>query len=547
MKTTTNNVTKRRAGFGAAIFFSLLIMIVASCGGKKTAEAPNGAAATVLRYAVWSSPSGLFHPLLYFTDYDRNVIFVVYDRLVVVDQEQNFKPKLAGSYEFSEDERTITFHLRPGVKWHDGKPFTAGDVAFTYQATASGDYPNDTPDFATHLEGYEEYHNGSADSVRGIRVIDDNTISFTFSSVYAGTLAYFADRPVLAKHIWENAPISTWNEATSLLQNPVGTGPFKFSEYVPDQYVSLVRNPDYFDGAPRIDQFIYKVSNRDTAQAELISGELDIAELSSFNPSDLKLYEDNKITIVEHVGSGAQYATLDYNDPRLADVRVRQALLYAVDRKAIIDRLLYGHGIVLNTLLHPESYVYPDDLEPYAYNPEKAKALLAEAGWKDSDGDGIVEKGGQKFILTLNYPTGNRTRELSAPVLQQYWRDIGIETELILADFNSTLAILQNSATEYDAMLMGATFRVDSYDTNHWWERFEDSHEKDIVTRMNGTLDPASRGPLIQEWAKFHNEKVIRLWLYIPNIGYAVSPAVLNYGAYPYEPFNNIQNWEIRR
>ncbi|MFP4979165.1 ABC transporter substrate-binding protein [Paenibacillus sp. CN-4] len=501
---------------------------------------------SVLRYAVWTSPSGLFHPELYFTDYDRNVIFIVFDRLVVVDKNQGFLPSLAKDYKFSDDQKTITFTLNKGVKWHDGKPLTAEDVAFTYESTASKDWPNDTPEFATKLEGYEAFHNGQAEHVSGIKVVDEQTVSFTFKEIYGGALAYFADRPVLAKHVWASTPIAQWSNATELLKNPVGTGPYKISKFVPDQYVELESNPDYFKGSPAIKKFIFKVSNRETAQSELINGGLDIAELSSFNNADLQVYKDAGARIIEHVGATGQYMTLDSTDNRLSDVRVRQALIYAIDRQAIVDKLLFGHGTIFNTIIHPDDPSYPQDLNPYKYDPNKAKELLAEAGWKDTDGDGVLDKDGQKFVLELNYPTGNKTREQSAPIIQQYLRQVGIEVQLNLADFSSTLAILQDPKKEFDATLMGGTFRVDAYETNYWWERYKNEKLDALNDQGSKTLDKNERSKVYQEWGRLHNELAIRMWLYIPNIGYAVGPKVTNYTPYPYEPFGGIEKWTVQ-
>lgn len=526
-------------------FIRTLAITVALLGG--VAAAPAFAQEnSVLRYAIWSNPNGTFHPSLYFTDYDRAIIFNVYGRLVTLDEKQGYVPSLAKSFEYSADGKSLTLKLRDDVKWHDGEPFTAADVVFTYTAIASGDYPLDTPAFAAQLEGFEAYNSGAAETISGITSPDDQTVTFTFKAPYAAALAHFADRPVLAKHVWESTPVAQWAEATDLLRNPIGTGPYKFSEFVSDQYVSLVRNDDYFGGAPKIETLIFKVTNAQTAQTELLNGELDIAELSSWNQGDLRTYEDNGAKIIEQTGVGGQYLTLDNTDTRLADPRVRQALIHAINRQGIVDSVLYGHGIVFNSNAHPDSPYYPTDLDTYPYDPAKAEELLAAAGWTDSDGDGLLDKDGEKFAFTINFPVGNKTRELSAPIIQQNLQAIGIEAELVSADFNSTLSILQNAETPFDGVLMGGTFRPGQYGSDLWWERLEnDPKYVALAAAVNSTVVDDELRSAVGAWLGEVNKEAVRVWLYIPNKGYALSPRVTNYTSIPYETFAGIENWTV--
>ncbi|MCB8821944.1 ABC transporter substrate-binding protein [Microvirga rosea] len=502
---------------------------------------------SLIRYALWSNPKGTFHPTLYFTDYDRAVIFSVYGRLYTLDEKQNPVPSLALSHEYSADERTLTLHLRKDVKWHDGQPFAAEDVAFTYGTQAHPDFPKDRPAFVKYLVGFEEYSAGESQVLDGIKVIDASTVSFTFKAPYAAAFAHFADRPVLARHIWEKVPIKNWVEAADTLRKPVGTGPYKFVEFVPDQYIKLIRNDDYFGGHPKTETIIFKISNTQTAQSELINGELDIAQISSWNDRDLQTFRDAGIRIVEEAGTSGQYLPFDTRDPKLSDRRVRQAIIHAINRQALVDRLLFGHGRTFNSNAHPDSPYYPSDLNIYPYNPAKAKALLADAGWSDSNGDGVLDKNGQKFTFTLHYPIGNRTRELSAPIIQQNLKAVGIEVALVSADFNTTLAILQDPKRRYDGVLMGGTFRPGQYDNNFWWERFNSEELTRYSEAFNSTVDPNKLKENVAGWLRGINDEAIRAWLYIPNEGYVLGPRVTNYRSHPYEPFGDIANWTVSK
>lgn len=519
-------------------------LLLSACGSDDNNTTSSSVAPDTIRYALWSSPSGNFHPELYFTDYDRSVIFVTFDRLVILNPKQEFVPSLATSYEYSEDGKTLTFHLHDNIKWHDGTPFTAEDAAFTYEATASGKWPADTPEFTSQLAGFEEYNTGKADHVSGIQVIDPHTISFTFKEPYASALSWFADRPVLAKHVWENTPVNEWKTATALLNKPIGTGPYKVVNFVPDQYVELESNPNYFKGAPKTKKLIFKVSNRDTAQSELINGDLDIAELSSFNPTDLKLYKDAGINLVIQNGTMGQYAVFNTQDPVLSDVRVRQAILHGINRQQIIDHLLFGNGQLFNAKIHPQDPAYPKDINHYTYSAETATQLLDEAGWTLGT-DGFRQKNGQRLTLTLHTPTGNATREQSAAIIQQDLKQIGADVNVIIGDFNSTLSILQNPQTPFQLLLMGGTFRPGQYSNNYWWERLKDDQLTQLGDEANRTVDTTKRYQLLNQWAKRQNDLAIVGWLYIPSLGYAVNPHIQKYQPYAYEPFNNVYEWEI--
>ncbi|MCC3742623.1 ABC transporter substrate-binding protein [Rouxiella badensis] len=221
------------------VFLKAITLALSAATVFNAAAAENNNPHSIIRYAIWSNPSGTFHPTLYFSDYDRAVISAVFSRLFILDEHQNPKPSLAEKYDYSNQGKTLTLHLRAGVKWHDGQPFTAEDVYFTYATEADGGFPRDTPDFVKHLVGYDAYHVGKTATLEGIKVIDPQTISFTFTAPYAAAFSHFADKPVLAKHIWSQVPVKDWNKATGLLRHPVGTGPYKFVEFLPDQYVKL--------------------------------------------------------------------------------------------------------------------------------------------------------------------------------------------------------------------------------------------------------------------------------------------------------------------
>lgn len=496
---------------------------------------------------VWGSKagaSGVFHPTLQYSNYDREVVFLVYDRLITKDIDGNYVESLCEKFEINEDATTYTFYLKDGIKWHDGEDFTAEDVAFTYETTCHADFGKGYDEFSAALLGADAYHEGTADHVEGIKVIDELTVSFTFKAPYLDALVKFIDKPVLAKHVWEGTPVGEWGDATELLQNPIGTGPYKYVEFVPDQYVKLVANEDYFKGAPLIKNFIFKVSSTDTCQAELVNGDIDVTEVRSWRPDGIKTYLDNNIPMGEMRDTNATYLVFDTTDSRLSDVRVRQAIIYAMDRQAMVDGLVAGHGSLANALMKPSLSVYPDTLNTYDYSVEKAQELLKEAGWEDTNNDGIVDKDGENLVLTLQYSTGSND-EL-AQVVQNFAKAAGIQVDLVGQDFNTVLATLKDSTAEFDMAFMGATYRANmGYGgSNTWMSRWaKDPKEVELLSAAAASHNMEEAAANYGAWCEYDNEMVPQFILYFYNQGYAYNPKLINYQVAPDEWFYNVEDW----
>lgn len=548
-----------------------MVLSMAACGSKKpagdtpAATSPSSSAAAVVGTdtgkvaevtdetvsakdtLVWGSKagaSGVFHPTLQYSNYDREVVFLVYDRLLTKNVDDNYVESLCESYEINEDATVYTFNLKKDIKWHDGEAFTAEDVAFTYETTCHPDFGKGYDEFSAALLGADAYHDGTADHVEGIKVIDDYTVSFTFKAPYLDALVKFIDKPVLAKHIWEGTPVGKWGDATELLQNPVGTGPYKFVEFVPDQYVKLVANPDYFKGEPLIKNFIFKVSNKDTCQAELVNGDIDITEVRTWRPDGIQTFLDNNIPIAEQLDTNATYLVFDTTDPILSDVRIRQAIIYAMNRQAMVDGLVAGHGSLSNALMKPSLSVYPDTLNTYDYSIEKAQELLKEAGYEDTNGDGIVDKDGKNLALTLQYSTGSNDELVQ--VIQNFAKAAGIQVDLVGQDFNTVLATLKDSTAEFDMAIMGATYRANmGYGgSNSWMSRWDkDPKEVELLNAAAASKNMEEAAANYGAWCEYDNEMTPQFVLYFYNQGYAYNPKLVNYVVAPDEWFYNVETW----
>lgn len=537
--------------------------LLVGCGSttsKETSVTPNPnetetVASQTINYAIWSSPKGVFNPVLLNDIYDRKVGELVFSSLLTLDADDNIIPALAESYEVSEDNLKITFKLRSNVTWHDGKPFTAKDVAFTFTSIADPNYTG--PRFAEieKLVGAQDYRDGKADAVKGIEIIDEKTISFTYSEVYAAALANFAIRGILPEHLWGAIPVGEWEQQTNLLTNPIGTGAFKLVNFVPDQYVELVRNDNYFLGAPKLEKVILKVSNQETAQGELINGTLDIAALSSFKQQDLDTYTSAGKTILEYPGASYQFMTMNNENPLFADKRVRQAITYAINRDGLVNQLLEGHGSIINAPLAVSSWAYPKEgLNAYAYDPEKAKALLAEAGWTLENG--VLQKEGTVFKVDLLVPTGNKVREQSAPVIQQNLKEVGIEVNIQAMDFASVKAKVYEEHS-YEMALMGFSLELDPADAKSYWSsellgkpgfnfaNFNNAQSDTILNQAAQSLNQDERKVYYNEWAKLLNEEAPFVYLYSPNEARVYNPNIKGYNFSNYIEFPNIHKWTV--
>ena len=550
----------------AGIFSTVLLLSLFTGCGATSAELPDTSTPSntqssngesVLRYAVASSPKGLFSPLLSTTTYDNNVNSLVYSPLILLDENNEYQPGLAEKYEFSDDKLTLTFNLRKGVKWHDGEEFTADDVAFTFTSIADPKYTGSRFNEISKIVGAQDYHDGKSDSISGIKVIDPNTISFTYTEVYAPALSNFSQRGIIPKHIWSKVDIADWENQSDLLNKPIGTGPFKLTDFKADQYVELAKNDSYFGGTPKIDKFIFKVTNTETELSELAKGDIDVVTLSSIKEEELKELKEAGIKIEEKPSANYQFMTMNSNREFFKDKKVRQAITYAINRKGMVTSLLEDHGQVVNAPLSLAGWAYPKSgLNNYDYNVEKAKELLKDSGWNENNG--VLEKDGKKFEVELVVPTGNKSREQSAPIIQQNLKDIGITVNISTMDVASTMAKTKGEG-DYDMALLGFTLEVDPGDANRYWSssiangsqfnfsNFINSKSDELIDNATKTVDRDERKQIYAEWAQLINEEAPYVFLYSQNDVRAYNPKLEGYKYSAYSIFPNIQNWTISK
>jgi len=334
-------------------------------------------------------------------------------------------PGLADYWEVADDGVTHTFHLNKNATWHDGNPVTADDVIFSFDGVLAED------SLSVRKATVEQY-------LKEYKKIDDHTVQLIGNAPSAEFVRNTAGQfGILPKHIWEGVPPGEWgSDPGSTGQDParvIGSGPFKFVEWVLGDHVTLTRNADYWDqqNTPLIDEYVYRViADAASAIASLQTGESDVVEVPPTQANPLQ-QSNPELQIVDFDTYNFNYYIVNQDPSRtelFTDVRVRQALHYALDRDLIVQTAYQGYAVRADGTQPVLSIAYaPDRINTiYTYDPDRARSLLDEAGWTEG-GDGIREKEGTRLSFECMYSEGVARYETQIPYMQQAWREVGIE------------------------------------------------------------------------------------------------------------------------
>jgi peptide/nickel transport system substrate-binding protein len=413
-------------------------------------------------------------------------------------------PDLAESWEANEDLTEYTFVIKEGVTWHDGEPFTVDDVVFTIETVLN---PDNSAAGRTNLS-----------SVESVEVVDESTVRFILNQSYADLpimLGY--NRPIFPKHLLEGADFAN---PTEFMANPVGTGPFKFQEQVQGSHLALEAFEEYFDGRPLLDGVYFAViPDGNTRVAQLLAGDVDFTVIE---PAQLEAVQNNEGVEVRFTPQVNYYFfAINHSIERLQDVRVRQALVHAVDRQAIVDNILQGAGSVavgpINPLLGD---FFNPTIEPYPYDLDQAAALLEEAGWtKNSDGK-LANEAGETFPILFNGPSINPIMVQVIQYAEQQYSELGFEVTLDIVDWPVHLE--KYRAGEYDLLMEWwiTPPSPDQYshyhtDSENWW-KYSNPEVDDLLDRARSEPDYDARVELYQELSQALHDDVPVVFLYHP-------------------------------
>lgn len=404
-----------------------------------------------------TDPKGEFVPIYSSTTFDGWVNNLIFDGLITNNEKGEPVPNVAESYEISEDGKTYTFKLNKGIKFTNGQELTAKDVAFTFTSICDPSYDGPRMDAVSNLVGYEEYNKGDAKSVEGIKVIDDHTISFTNKDVDAAGIWNFS-YGIMPESVYGFEKGNFQAVKDKLLQ-PVGSGAYKFVHFKPGQEVKFEKNADYWKGEPKIPYVVMKVTNGQTLLQELMAGTVDIDRVGAKPENIDPLKQARFLNMDFYMQNGYGFMGMNYGSDKVKDPKVRQALLYGLNREGFMQSYYQGYGQVYNSHILPTSWAYNPDVPKYEYNPEKANQLLDEAGWKDTNGNGIRDKDGVELELQWLTYTDSKYVDALIPIVQQSWEQIGVKVTPELMEFGTMVDKVDKR--EYDVFNMAWNLSID--------------------------------------------------------------------------------------
>jgi peptide/nickel transport system substrate-binding protein len=467
------NLPPRRAVLPSIALFLLL----AACGGGKQENAGKEAAVPDIPAfgdAIVEGSIGDVSGFLTAVTTDASsheAAGYVFNGLVRYDKNLKLEGELAESWEVSPDGKRITFHLRKGVKWHDGAPLTSDDVMFTYRRMIDPRTPT------AYGEDFKQVLRAAAP--------DPDTFVVEYARPFAPALASWGMH-VLPKHLLEKYPDIS---KSPLNKKPVGTGPYRFVEWKTGEKVVFDASPDYFEGKPYISRVITRViPDQATMFLELKSGGVDIMTLTP--PQYVRQTETadfkKSFNRYKYTASGYTYLGFRLSHPFFRDKRVRQAIAHAADKKALIDGVLLGLGQEATGPYKPGTWAYNPNVRKYPYDPTRAKALLAEAGWKEKDG--VLVKDGQPFEFTVLTNAGNDARAKTAAILQQNLAEVGIRIKIRTVEWAAFINEFIDKR-KFDAVILGWNITPDPDQFDIWHSSKTGPKELNHVGFANPEVD----------------------------------------------------------
>jgi peptide/nickel transport system substrate-binding protein len=407
----------------------------------------------------------------------------LYLPLLKYDKDLNLTGRLAKSWEVSTDNTTITFHLHQGLKWTDGKPFTSADCIFTLKLIQD--------------ENTQSAYKSDYALVTDVKAPDPHTFVVHYAEPFSPALSSWASLAMLPKHVFEHENIMD----TELSRKPKASiGPYQLADWQSQQSILMRANPDYFDKTVWITERLTRIiPDRATQFLELSAGQLDSVGLTPVQYS--RLFETkeslaanyNRYKYLDFV-----YTYLGFNLKRepFTDVRVREAIAYAINRQEIVDGVQLGLGETIASPYKPGTYWVNNKLKPRPFDPDRAKSLLAEAGWKDSDADGVLDKNGKPFSFTILTNNGNKQRADTATIMQQRLKKVGIEVNVRLVEWSAFIENFINKRN-FDAVILGWSLSPDPDQYNIWHSSQTGPRQFNFLTynnvRVDAALDTARR------------------------------------------------------
>lgn len=392
-----------------------------------------------IRIRMSGEPSTL-HPILASDAPASEVGGFLFDRLIDMDPDtMEYRPMIALKWDIAPDHKTYTFYMRDDVKWHDGKPVTADDVVFSFN------YIMDPKTKAPHLKVYYK-------DIKKVQKIDAHTVQFVYNEIYFKGFSFCGGMPILPKHILQN---ETDPDHSAFSRAPVGNGPYKFVTWESGKRIRLERNENYWGPKPAIQKLDFMIIPDPAVGLQILKkGLLDYYELRTIQwvkqtGSKKFLKQFYKLTY-----SGQVYSYIGWNlkNPIFSDKRVRQAMTMSINRELIRDKYQFGLAKIMTGPFFPGGPQNNPEIAPLPFDPIKARELLGAAGWKDTNGDGILDKNGQKFSFEFLYSSGSTFAERLGTFMKEDLKKMGIEMRIVRLEWAVFLDRIGKK--EFDAVML---------------------------------------------------------------------------------------------
>jgi peptide/nickel transport system substrate-binding protein len=421
----------------------------------------------------------------------------IFNRLIKYDKNLDLEGELASSWQVSDDQKTIIFKLKPNLKWADGKPLTSADVLWTWQAIT--DDKNGSP-YASDFQ-----------LVKKAEAPDANTFSVTYSEPFAPALDSWSGLQILPKHLLEGQDLHT----TAFARKPIGSSYYQLDSWNSGENLKLSRNQSSVLGPANINALITRIIPDKSAQfLELMAGNidsmgLDPVQYSRTVPARPRL--THTLNLYKELGSGYTYLGFNLKHKPFDDVRVRKAINYAIDKQEIIDGVYLGLGINIASPYKPGTRWSNPNLQPYPYDPAKAKALLKEAGFIDANNDGILERDGKPFSFEI-ITNQNKERENSAVLIQRRLKEVGIEVKIRAIEWASFISRFIKTG-DFDVVCLGWGLGLDPDQYSIWHSSQQGGDKFNFINYSNPKVDalleqgrtelnPDKRQKIYHEFAK---------------------------------------------
>ena len=515
-----------------------------------------------LKVAVLSaSPlQGLLNPILYTDNTDSSMIDYAFESIFHFGEDLNMDDKGMATHELDRENKIFTIKFKDGLKWSDGEPLTVDDYIYTYEVIGRPDYKGVRyGEDAENIIGMTAFHNGEADSIEGLEKVDDQTLKIHLTDVYPALEAGGGaiNSSIIPKHVYEGMTYDEMIASDKTRENIVGNGAFMVEKVIPGETVTYVRNPYYWKGVAKLDGVIASIVSPEQIVAEMKAGSFDIA--SNMPAAQYETFKD--LSNIEFVGMLMNdYSYIGFNlghydsetkthvmdaDKKMANKNLRQAMGYAINNAEVAKEVLHGLSIPANSAIPPffkEVYLNKEELPGYSYDPEKAKQLLADAGYVDVTGDGIVEDPkGEELTITLLTATGSDASEAIIQDYIQKWNEVGLNVVYFggrSIDFNTVSDKLQSFAQDFDIFTggWGVGYNPDPSGLYGPSAMFNFTHintpeQTAIFERIgsNETFDKKVKKDLFAQWQKYANEEAFIIPRFNNYALTAVNKRVKNY------------------